>query len=125
MQAPKRTIMFKHLLSKSILLASFFPLMVTGANCDVSGVWKHADKPATLFIDLNAGEVLVQSHQGHPQSTGLVVIKNLELSSDSTWSAQMYSAEVDSYVTVNIITSHNCRQMDVSYEDENILKLLR
>ena len=121
--------MFKLLVLSTILLASLLSSVSStaaeGKDCDISGIWDHSAKAATLFIDLTKGEILVHSHEITPKSIGLVVLKNLELdSTESYWNAKMYSAADESFVEVKI-TVISCYQLSVSFKDEVVLGLIR
>ena len=117
--------MYKLIVLSSILLVTLFSTAVKGDECDISGVWNHSAKPAKLFIDLSKAEILVHSHENNPESTGLVVLKNItQGSTENYWNAKMYSAAEDSFVNVKI-TSKSCNKLSVSFNDEEILGLLR
>lgn len=116
--------MFKLLVLSSILISSFFTLEAKG-QCEISGLWNHSTKPAKLFIDLDKGEISVQSHDNNTKAIGAVVLKSLELgSTPNFWNAKMYSAAEDSFVGVQI-TSKGCHQLSVSFKGEEVLGLLR
>ncbi len=89
-------------------------------QCDISGVWKHADKPAWLEVNLTTKTVLVKSHLDNPKANGLTVIKNLK----PNWSGEMYNASTDSYVAVKL-AFNGCKQLIVTNDSENILTLNR
>ena len=116
--------MFKLIVLSSILVVSIFSTEAKG-ECDISGVWNHSAKPAKLFVDLNKGEISVHSHENNAKAIGLVVIKTIELDSNfSSWNAKMYNAAEDSFVDVQI-SSKSCNQLSVSFNDEEVLGLLR
>ncbi|WP_298445529.1 hypothetical protein [uncultured Ferrimonas sp.] len=93
--------------------------------CDISGIWQHAAKPATLRIDLSRGEMLVYAHQTHPDSTGLVVLNRLKrTTAAASWQAQMYSAAAEGFVEVQLLAT-NCNQLSVRYQQQLVLELLR
>ena len=58
-----------------LFLFSFHP--VYAKSCDISGIWQHADKSATLLVDLTKSEVSVHQHDENPKANGLVVIKEV------------------------------------------------
>lgn len=117
--------MFKLIVLSSFILVSLFPSVAKSNEWDISGVWDHSAKPAKLFIDLQQSEISVYSHELNPESIGLVVLKSLKLSTNTTsWHAKMYSAAEDSFVDVQI-TSTNCNQLNVNFNGEDVLKLLR
>lgn len=94
-------------------------------RCDISGVWQHAGKPAELSIDLSKGEIKVHSHELNPNAVGLVVIKNVKPTPTvSSWSAKMYHAQVDDFVTINI-TAENCKKLNLSHQGDQVLSLNR
>lgn len=115
---------------KLLMLSSIFIMLLSSMSahshaCDISGMWRHSAKPATLFINLDKGEISVQSHEVNPKSIGLVVLKELELNSEATrWRAKMYSAADNDFVSVQVIEK-NCEQLTVSYNNEAVLMLLR
>ena len=116
--------MFRLIVFSSILIIAIFSVQAR-SECDISGVWTHAAKPAKLLIDLNKSEVVVYSHDNNTKAIGLVVLKSLQQTPNSSvWDAQMYSAEEDSYVDVQI-TSLDCNQLTVSFNGEKVLKLVR
>lgn len=116
--------MIRFLFSGFILVAAIFSAQVKG-DCDISGIWKHSAKPAQLLIDLNKAEATVYSHDNHMKAVGLVVLKAVKPASHaSLWDAQMYSAEDDSFVDVQI-TSKDCNQLNVVYQGDEVLSLVR
>ena len=116
--------MLRFLVSSLILVSSIFSAQVKG-DCDISGVWNHSDKPAKLLIDLNKAEATVYSHDNQTKAVGLVVLKAVKPASHaSLWDAQMYSAEDDSFVDVQI-TSKDCKQLNVVYQGDEVLSLVR
>lgn len=117
--------MLKLIAISSMLIGIIFSARANSNECNISGVWNHSAKPATLFINVISGEISVHSHELNPESIGLVVLKNLTLgSSQSYWDAKMYSAAEDSFVDVRI-TSTSCTQLSVSFNNEQVLKLIR
>jgi len=117
--------MFKLIVLSSIFLVILFSPTAKSSECDISGVWDHSAKPATLFIDLSKGEISVHTHEINSESIGLVVLKNLQPGSNSTsWHAKMYSGADNSFVDVQI-TSKSCNQLAVSFNGEEVLRLLR
>ena len=116
--------MLRFLVSSFILVASIFSAHAKG-DCDISGIWIHSDKPAKLLIDLNKAEATVYSHDNYMKAVGLVVLKAVKPASHpSLWDAQMYSAEDDSFVDVQI-TSKDCDQLKVVYQGDEVLSLVR
>ena len=116
--------MYKVIVLASFLMASSLCYGTT-SECDISGEWQHSAKPATLYVDIGAAEISVQSHDDNAKAIGLVVLKNLEAATVAhTWHAKMYSAADDAFVDVLVKSSH-CNQLIVSYNGEQILTLLR
>lgn len=116
--------MLRFLVSSFILVALIFSAQAKG-DCDISGIWNHSDKPAKLLIDLNKAEATVYSHDNHMKAVGLVVLKALKPASHaSLWDAQMYSAENDAFVDVQIM-SKDCNQLNVVYQGDEVLSLVR
>jgi len=117
--------MLKLIAISSMLIGIIFSARANSNECNISGIWNHSAKPATLFINLIRGEISVHSHELNPESIGLVVLKNLKLGTTHLyWNAQMYSAAEDSFVDVQI-TSTNCTQLSVSFNNDQVLKLIR
>lgn len=117
--------MYKLIIVTATLSLGLLPLLAQGNECDISGIWQHSAKPATLFIDLNKGEMSVKTHQLNPESIGQVVITSIKLGNSSgLWHAKMYSAAENSFVNVQM-KPHSCNQLKVSYNGEEVLTLLR
>jgi len=116
--------MLKLIVVSCLLVVSVFSTGAKG-ECDISGIWNHSAKPAKLFVNLSKGEISVHSHDNNAKAIGLVVLKGLKLDLTSTyWNAKMYSAAEDSFVDVQI-TSKSCNQLSVSFNNEEVLGLLR
>jgi hypothetical protein len=116
--------MLKFLVFSSILMASTFSAEAKG-ECDISGIWNHSAKPAKLLVDLSKGEISVHSHDDNTKAIGLVVLKGVKpASNSSSWNAEMYSADEDSFVDVQI-TSKGCNQLSVYFQGEEVLELVR
>ena len=116
--------MLKFLVFSAVLMLSTFSAE-TKADCDISGIWHHSAKPAKLFVDLSKGEISVHSHEDNAKSIGLVVIKSIKPASNLlAWNAKMYSADVDSFVDVQI-KSNDCNQLNIDFQGEEVLKLVR
>lgn len=99
--------------------------IVSAEECDISGIWNHSSKPATLFIELNKAEITVHSHETNPESVGLVALNSLKFNKiENYWKAKMYSALDGVFVEVKI-TSQGCHQLTVSYRGEDVLGLVR
>lgn len=116
--------MYKLSVLSIVFLVCFFSASVKSAECDISGIWNHSSKPATLLIDVSKGEVSVHSHENNSDAIGLVVLKHIELGAATSWQAKMYSAAEDSFVEVQI-SSLGCNQLTVSYRGEEVLGLYR
>ncbi|WP_199922622.1 hypothetical protein [Pseudoalteromonas piratica] len=116
--------MFKLIVLSFLLVVSIFSTEAKG-KCDISGIWNHSSKPAKLFVNLSKGEISVLSHDNNAKAIGLVVLKSIVLdSSSNSWDAKMYSAAEDSFVDVQI-KSKSCNQLSVSFNNEEVLGLLR
>ncbi|GAB2994857.1 hypothetical protein [Psychrosphaera aestuarii] len=117
--------MLKLKVLSAILFVSLFSSVAISNECQIAGVWSHSEKPAKLFIDLSTAEMLVQSHELNPKAVGLIVLKSLTLSSvTNSWKAKMYSAAEDSFVDVQL-TTEGCNKLNVSFNGEEVLGLLR
>lgn len=116
--------MLRFFVFSSILVASTFRAQAKD-NCDIAGIWDHSAKPAKLIIDLNKAEATVYSHHNNTATIGLVVLTAVKPTSNSSlWDAQMYSADEDAFVDVQI-TSKGCNQLSVNFEGEEVLRLVR
>jgi ligand-binding SRPBCC domain-containing protein len=116
--------MLKFLVCSSVLVVSTFTAETKG-DCDISGMWNHSVKPATLLVDLSKGEISVHSHDDNAKAIGLAVIKGImPVPNASSWNAKMYSADEDSFVDVQI-KSNGCNQLSVDFQGEEVLKLVR
>ena len=117
--------MFKLMVSSSLLLVSLLASEAKAGECDISGVWQHSAKPATLFVDVDKGEISVHTHEINSESVGLVVLTKLKLASTAIyWDAKMYSAAEEAFVDVQL-TAKSCHQLSVSFGGEEVLGLLR
>lgn len=106
-----------------LFLFSFHP--VYAKSCDISGIWQHADKSATLLVDLTKSEVSVHQHDENPKANGLVVIKEVtEIKPSLKWHAQMYNAAENNFVKVDIY-QENCQVLRIYDNDKEILRMLR
>ncbi len=107
----------------SVLSLSSF---ATNLPCDISGTWKHSLKEAWLDVDLVNQQITVKTHVTNPNAEGLVVIKGLLENSElePRWSGKMYDASVNGYIDVQL-TSSRCKQLIVSDNSVEILKLIR
>ncbi|NMP33420.1 hypothetical protein HII17_17875 [Thalassotalea sp. M1531] len=77
---------------------------------DISGSWKHSEKPAWIQINFtnNVGEAVVFDHKNNIKANGLTVINQITANSDNNaehnfhWSAKMYSMANDNFVDVKL-----------------------
>ncbi|MDP2713427.1 DUF2147 domain-containing protein [Rheinheimera sp.] len=104
------------------LLALVFVFSTMAA--DISGVWKHADKPAWLNVNMQTGVVTVQRHDNAPGAVGLTVIKDLS-ASPPIWSGKMYAAEQGDYVAVSLELKDDQTLIVVDADAVEILRLTR
>jgi hypothetical protein len=117
--------MLRLIFLSSILIGICLSAEAKSGECNISGIWNHTAKPAKLLIDMSKGEISVYSHDLNPKSIGLMVLKNLKLATvESSWDAQMYSSEEDSFVDV-LITAKTCNQLSVGFRGEEVLGLVR
>lgn len=93
-------------------------------SCDINGIWQHADKDAALDINLAKGTISVKRHATNKSAVGQVVLKELKHIHTGKWSGQMYAAETDGHVGVDI-TSSDCQSLTVTHQGQTILTLLR
>ncbi len=96
------------------------------SRCNISGSWQHADKPASLWVDLKQQRITVQSHALAPAAVGLTVIRQLapDLQNNSRWQGQMFDGERQGYVAVTI-DAPDCHQLVVSAQQIMVLRLIR
>ncbi|GAB2914657.1 hypothetical protein [Rheinheimera gaetbuli] len=88
---------------------------------DISGIWKHADKPAWLNVNIQTGVVTVQRHDTAPGAIGLTVIKDLS-AAPPIWHGNMYAAEQGDYIAVSLQLKGHQTLIVV---DENAVEILR
>ena len=95
-------------------------------RCEISGSWRHADKPASLLIDLKQQLLTVQQHEQAPQAVGLTVIRQLQPDpkNNASWYGQMYDGDSQDYVPV-MISAQNCKSLAVSNKGKVVLRLTR
>ena len=91
---------------------------------DISGIWKHADKPAWLNVNMQTGLVTVQRHDNAPGAVGLTVIKDLS-AAEPIWNGKMYAAEQGDYVAVSLELKDNQTLIVVDTYAVEILRLTR
>ena len=104
------------------LLALFFVFSIQAA--DISGIWKHADKPAWLNVNMQTGLVTVQRHDNAPGAAGLTVIKDLSAAAP-IWNGKMYAAEQGDYIAVSLELKDNQTLIVVDADAVEILRLTR
>ncbi|WP_240223895.1 hypothetical protein [Rheinheimera hassiensis] len=104
------------------LLALVFVFNTLAA--DISGIWKHADKPAWLNVDMQTGVVTVQRHDNAPGAAGLTVIKDLS-AAPPIWNGKMYAAEQGDYVAVSLELKDNQTLIVIDADAAEILRLTR
>ncbi|AZQ83954.1 hypothetical protein EKO29_07960 [Colwellia sp. Arc7-635] len=101
-----------NILLLNIVLSSLVCLPASAyANDQISGIWKHTEKPAWLEIifESGVGAVSIQRHDNNVKAAGLNIIKHLvkdikpETNQPPQWHGQMYSAAEDGYVSVRLI----------------------
>lgn len=92
---------------KFILLSLAFLSANSLADDQISGIWKHTQKPAWLEIifESGVGSLSVKRHDNNEKAAGLNVIKDIKTDTkqSSQWIGQMYSAATDGYVGVKLI----------------------
>ncbi|MCH2056483.1 MAG: hypothetical protein MK214_07730 [Thalassotalea sp.] len=106
-----------------LFLFSFQP--AHAKSFDISVIWQHADKSATLLVDLAKAEISVHQPDENPKANGLVIIKEItEIKPSRKWHVQMYNAAENNFVKVDI-HQENCKVLGVYDNDKEILKVLR
>lgn len=113
---------------RSSLLISFFITASVNSyaqqQCDISGVWQHAGKPAELLINMEKGEMSVYTHQQNPEAEGLVVIKQLsKANTENQWLGKMYNAADNNFIEVTLSSPH-CTKLTVTDKGKAVLTLL-
>ena len=91
---------------------------------DISGIWKHADKPAWLNVNMQTGLVTVQRHDNAPGTVGLTVIKDLSAAAP-IWNGKMYAAELGDYMPVTLQLKDKQTLIVVDIDAVEILRLTR
>lgn len=91
---------------------------------DISGIWKHADKPAWLSVNMQTGVVTVQRHDNAPGAVGLTVIKDLS-AKPPIWIGKMYAAEQGDYIAVSLELKDDQTLIVVDTDAGEILRLTR
>ncbi|MEW6997395.1 hypothetical protein AADZ86_06810 [Colwelliaceae bacterium BS250] len=118
---------------KIILLGLLFLSANSFAEVQISGTWKHSQKPAWLELEFESGigSLSVKRHENNAKAAGLNVIKEIkrDVNQSSRWDGQMYSAAENGYVAVTLIlinpsTIAVYESSDVNKSDE-ILRLIR
>lgn len=104
------------------LLALFFAVGAQAA--DIAGIWKHADKPAWLNVDLQSSVITVQKHNDVPAAEGLTIIKDLS-AAPPIWYGKMYAAEQGGYIPVTLQLKDKQTLIVVAADATEILKLTR
>ena len=104
------------------LLALVFVFSIQAA--DISGIWKHTDKPAWLNVNMQTGLVTVQRHDNAPGAAGLTVIKDLSAAAP-IWHGKMYAAEQGDYIAVSLTLEDNQTLIVVDSDAVEILRLIR
>lgn len=104
------------------LIALVFVLNTQAA--DISGIWRHADKPAWLNVNIQTGVVTVQRHDNAPGAVGLTVIKELR-AAPPIWHGKMYAADQGDYIAVSLELKDNQTLVVVGDNAAEILKLTR
>ena len=105
---------------KLIALAFAFNAQAT----DITGIWKHTDKPAWLNVNMQTGVVTVQRHDNAPGAVGLTVIKNLS-EKPPIWHGKMYAAEQGDYIEVSLELKDSQTLVVVDANAAEILRLTR
>ena len=108
------------LILKIIALAFIFSTQAA----DISGIWKHTDKPAWLNVNIQTGTITVHRHDNAPGATGLTVIKELS-AKPPIWNGKMYDAEQGDYVLVTLKLKDNQTLIVVDEDTTELLRLTR
>ena len=94
-------------LCKFVILSLLFLSANSFAEVQITGIWKHTQKPAWLEIKFESGvgSLAVKRHEDNVKAAGFNVIK--EIKPDTTrsaqWDGQMYSAPENGYVDVTLV----------------------
>ena len=116
-----------NMLIKILLINFILFVFPSHATADISGTWKHSEKPALLNVDVQTGLITVKSHDDNEDAAGLTVIKNLSknVQSENVWTGEMYNGYTNNYVKVKI-TSHEPKIL-VIYDETGVkvLTLIR
>lgn len=107
-----------------IIAVVSFP--VFSQSCDISGMWKHAEKDASLVVDTSLKTIRVKHHALNAGAQGLTVIKNLavDVGESNLWSGDIYSADINAFVPVQL-KSPDCTTLLITKHTEHKKEILR
>jgi hypothetical protein len=107
-----------------IIAVMSFP--VFSQSCDLSGVWKHSEKEVSLMVDTKLKTIRVKHHSLNAGVEGLTVVKNLaaDAGQPNLWSGDIYSADTNSFVPVQLSTS-DCKILLITENVETKKEILR
>ena len=71
---------------------------------DISGLWKHADEPGWIEINLEEGSGTVVRNDKYPERVGREIVKNLkaEGSENKLWLGEVYAEKLGEYKNAEI-----------------------
>ena len=91
--------MIRIMLSVAVLLFA-----QQAAADDINGVWKHADEPGWIEIQLERGSGTVERNDKFPERVGREILKDLATGSEAqTWSGLIYVEKMGEYKNADII----------------------
>lgn len=115
----------------NVFISLSFPIAVVSfpvfsQSCDISGMWKHSEKDASVVVDLNLKTIRVKNHSLYAEAEGLTVVKNLaaDVGRPNLWSGDIYSADIYSYVPVQL-KSPDCTTLLITEHAEPKKEILR
>ena len=77
----------------------------------LQGLWKHTDKAAWITIDFDkgVGSGKIARHDDNANAVGLSLFEHIQRDRNfpDQWQAQIYSAEIDSYINATIQLSES------------------
>lgn len=94
-------------LCKCVILSLLFLSTNSFAEAQITGIWKHTQKPAWLEIRFESGigSLAVKRHEDNLKAEGFNVIKEIkpDTNRSAQWDGQMYSAAENGYVDVTLV----------------------
>lgn len=111
---------------KALAMLIFSAASAVSAAQDISGTWLHADKPASIRINLDTGIASVGHHEHNPEAVGLTVIKSLKVANEGgRWDGEMFNGYKGQYDPVVVTLSSPTELVVYDHNNQPVLKLWR